>query len=98
AGCVRDCKKDVALLAQAPFLEVDLLKITPHASPHLDRIDRRCPAGEVGVVGHVPFDRTADRDGCGRRHWRSRGRASAAGDADTEPKKENAHHEVIATL
>ena len=57
-----DFEEHVVLLDQRPFLEVDLVEVTPDAGPDLDGVDRGRPAGEVRVVGDVPLDGMADRD------------------------------------
>ena len=82
-----DLEELVVLLDQCTFLEVDRVEVTRDTRPHLDRIHRGRPAGEVGVVGDVPLDGITHRDrhrcGC----WRIRGRPGAAGQADTKGKK-----------
>jgi len=54
-GARVEFKKDLPLLDQRPFLEVDLVQVAPDVRPHLDGIDRGRPGGEVRVVGDVSF-------------------------------------------
>ncbi len=58
-----DLEELVILMDQGPFLEVDLVEVTGDPRPHLDRLDRGRAAGEIGVVGDVPLDGIAHRDG-----------------------------------
>ena len=85
-GARVDLEKDVALLDQGPFLEVDLVEVTPHAGAHLDGINRGRPGGEIRVIGDVPLNGVADRDRCCR--WRFRGRPRATDQSETEPENQ----------